>query len=190
MAVKYALFTLVIGSEMLLGGALVLTLVSRLRVWPPPSRGSWQYRWVWSLTWLAMAGLVALGLTDWDSFLFDHWIRFPIGVSMVAVGLALVGWGVHSLGVQATSGLQSELVTTGPFQYSRNPQYLGEMIWIAGYAVVTNSSLALGAGAFGCLLFVLVPFTEEPWLRNRHGAAFDRYMTAVPRFVGRASFPA
>jgi protein-S-isoprenylcysteine O-methyltransferase Ste14 len=178
---------LVVGAEVLLGGALVLTLVSGVRVWPPPGRRSWQYRLMWSLTWLAIVGFLILGIVDWDSFVFDHWIRFPVGGSMVAAGLGLVGWGVRSLGMHTTSGLDGELVTTGAFRYSRNPQYLGEMIWILGYAVVTNSVLTIVAGFFGCLLFVLMPFTEEPWLRDRYGVAFDQYAALVPRFVGRAT---
>jgi protein-S-isoprenylcysteine O-methyltransferase Ste14 len=134
--------------------------------------------------------LVAIGFTDWDSFVFDHWTRFPVGASMVAGGLALVGWGVRSLGIRATSGLEGALVTTGAFQYSRNPQYVGEMLWILGYAVVTNSVLTWVVGLFGCLLFAIVPFVEEPCLRERHGVAFDKYVAEVPRFVGRATFRA
>jgi protein-S-isoprenylcysteine O-methyltransferase Ste14 len=179
---------LVVGAEALLGGALVVTLASGVKVWPPPGRSSWQYRLVWSLTWTAIAGVVTLGLVDWNSFGFGHWIRFPIGGLMVAGGLGLVGWGVHSLGIQATSGLEGRLVTEGPFRYTRNPQYVGEIIWLLGYSVVTNSVLTLVAAVLGCLCFLLVPYTEEPWLRARYGAAFDEYVAAVPRLVGRGTF--
>ncbi len=41
-----------------------------------------------------------------------------------------------------------------------------------------------------CLLFCLVPFIEEPWLRDRYGSAFDEYAAQVPRFVGPATFRA
>jgi len=31
--------------------------------------------------------------------------------------------------------------------------------------------------------FVLAPFTEEPWLRDKFGAEYDSYMKRVPRFL-------
>ncbi len=188
--VRYALFALVVVAEVLLGAALLVTAAFGVRVWPPLGRSSWQFRLVWSLTWLALAGLVALGLVDWDSFVFDHWVRVPVGALMVAAGVAMVGWGIRSLGIQATSGLEGKLVTTGPFRYSRNPQYVGEMIWLLGYAVLTNSVLTLVTAVLGCLLFFLVPFIEEPWLRDCYGSAFDEYAARVPRFIGRATFRA
>ncbi len=185
---EYVLVAVVVLAEVVLGGVLVMSLVSGVRVWPPPGRSSWQFRLVWSLTWLALGGLIILGLVDWDSSLFDHWIRLPVGAVMVAGGLALVGWGIRSLGIGATSGLEGELVTTGAYRYSRNPQYLGEILWLVGYGVLTNSVLTSVVAVLGCLLFVLVPFTEEPWLRDRYGVAFDEYAARVPRFIGPAAF--
>lgn len=51
--------------------------------------------------------------------------------------------------------------------------------------VLSNSWLALITGLIGTLWFVLAPFTEEPWLRERYGQQYEAYKKRVPRFIGR-----
>lgn len=36
-------------------------------------------------------------------------------------------------------------------------------------------------------LWLLLPFDEEPWLRETYGEAYERYREWVPRFVGLPS---
>lgn len=186
MGLAYVFCGLVLGVELLLGAALALTLTTGLRAWPPPQRSSWQYRVMWMLTWAGLIGFVALGVADWDSFILDHWIRYPVGAILMIAGLGLVGWSVRSLGVRATTGLAGDLVTTGIYGHTRNPQYLGEIIWMLGYAILTNSTLTLVTALVGCVLFYLVALVEEPWLRERHGTSYEDYEAEVPRFAWRA----
>lgn len=183
------LFVVVLVAEVVLGIALAATLTSRVRVWPPPGRRSWQFWLMWSLLWTALIGLVSLGLVEWDSWIFGDWVRYSVGAVLLVGGLALVGWGVTSLGIQATSGLNGHLVVEGPYRFSRNPQYVGEVIWLVGYAVLANSALVLICAGVGSALFLIVPFTEEPWLREHYGDAFDQYAARVPRYVGRLTLP-
>jgi protein-S-isoprenylcysteine O-methyltransferase Ste14 len=42
---------------------------------------------------------------------------------------------VNALSLHATSGLAGELVTDGPYRYSRNPQYVAYIAIVLGYAV-------------------------------------------------------
>jgi len=89
--------------EVLLGASLVLTVVAPgHRVWPPPGRGSWQYVFVWCLTIAAVIGFVAVGVLDWNSFIFSSSIRLPVGISLVAAGLVLSVWAVGTLGIHET----------------------------------------------------------------------------------------
>jgi protein-S-isoprenylcysteine O-methyltransferase Ste14 len=37
-------------------------------------------------------------------------------------------------------------------------------------------------GVLAILIFVLAPFSEEPWLIEQHGEAYDKYMKQTPRF--------
>jgi len=178
------IFRVTVISEVLLGGGLILTLIKpRLRIWPPPERRSWQYAYTWMLTIVSMLGTMVLGILDWDSFVFGHWVRFVVGGVLFCLGLAFALWGIRSLGVHATQGLEGQFVTTGAYTYSRNPQYVGDILCFAGYAVVCNSRLAFVTSLLGIAWFILTPFTEEPWLRERFGGPYDEYAARVPRLV-------
>jgi protein-S-isoprenylcysteine O-methyltransferase Ste14 len=183
-----SVFVAVIICEVLIGGALILTLmVPRLRMWPPPGKRSWQYWYTWILTIISTLGTLILGVLDWNHSVFDHELRFvPAGMWMV-LGLALALWGVKSLGLYTTQGLKGDFVTMGAYRYSRNPQYVGDVVFLAGYALLCNSSLAFVTTALGIVLFLLTPFTEEPWLRERFGEQYDDYVAQVPRFISLRS---
>ncbi len=171
-------------AEAFLGGSLVVTLLSpRFRVWPPPKRTSWQYVFTWGLTLVSFAGILALGILDWDSFVLRHWLRFPIGIAIIASSLVLVMWAIRTLGLHASQGLEGRLVEQGPYRFTRNPQYVADIAMLAGFAILSNSILALFTSLLGMAWFVLAPYTEEPWLRERYGADYDVYMRKVPRFL-------
>jgi protein-S-isoprenylcysteine O-methyltransferase Ste14 len=184
-----ALFVIVAAIAVCLGGMIAVSGLTTRRLWPPPEPDSWRSKVVWSLTIAGFAGLIALGIADRGSLHLDPRIGLPVGVVMVAGGLLLVGWGVRSLGIAATWGAEGELVACGPYRFSRNPQYLGEVVWMCGYAVLTGSLLTAVAAAAGSSLFLVLPLVEEPWLQERYGEAFGRYRAAVPRYVGRRSAP-
>ena len=135
-----------------------------------------------------MLGVIVLGLLDWNSFIFDDWIRFVIGGFFLVGGLAFAFWGVRTLSVHTSLGLGGELIESGPYRYSRNPQYVGDIAALFGYALICNSGLTLVATAIGIIWFILAPFTEEPWLRKQFGVWFDEYATRVPRFISWRSF--
>ena len=54
---------------------------------------------------------------------------------------------------------------------------------LIGFAILSNSILALPICIFGMVWFALAPFTEEPWLQERFGTDYDAYMRNVPRFL-------
>lgn len=165
-------------------GSLVLTLLSpRFRIWPPPRKNSWQYVYTWGLTLISLSGILTLGFLDWNSFVFTHWLRLPIGITIIAASIGLAVWGVRTLGVRASEGVGGSLVEQGPYRFTRNPQYVADIALLAGFAILSNSVLALPTGLLAIVWFVLAPFTEEPWLRERFGSDYDVYMRKVPRFV-------
>lgn len=183
-------FALVVGSEALLLASLVRSIASPAnRVWPPPRRQSWQYWLTWGLTSVALGGALLLGLLDWNRFVFPASVRYPLGTLFIAGGLSFASWGLRTLGTHASLGLGGEFVVTGPYRWSRNPEYVGDIVALLGYAIFCNSLLVLVAAALGACWFVLAPFAEEPWLRERHGADYDEYVRNVPRFVGSGRRP-
>jgi protein-S-isoprenylcysteine O-methyltransferase Ste14 len=52
-----------------------------------------------------------------------------------------------------------------------------------GYAIISNSTLTLIAWSLWSTWFVLAPFAEEPWLRERFGARYEAYAARIPRFL-------
>jgi protein-S-isoprenylcysteine O-methyltransferase Ste14 len=181
-----SVFVVTLVAQALLGGSLIVTLlVPGFRVWPPPGKRSWQYAFTWGLTFVSFGGILVLGILDWNSFLLDHWLRFPVGIALIAFSLYLVLWAIRTLGSHASQGLGGGLIREGPYRWTRNPQYVADIVMLAGFAVLTNSTLALITGFLGAAWFILAPFTEEPWLREQFGEEYDRYTEAVPRFIGR-----
>lgn len=173
-------------AEVLLGGCLVVSLARpTMRIWPPPGRNSWQYRLVWTLTGLSAVGLSAVGVLDWNTFALDRWVRIPVSTLLIVGGLALALWAVRVLGVHATSGLQDSLVEVGPYRFTRNPQYVGDIVLLLGWGILANSLRAWILCILAMAWFALAPFTEEPWLRKQHGEAYDAYCQRVSRFSGR-----
>ncbi len=181
---KSNIFIATLVAEVFLAGSLVVTLLSpRIRIWPPPKKNSWQYVYTWGLTLISLAGILIVGILDWNSFVLGHWLRFPIGIAMIASSIGLAVWGVRTLGVEASEGVGGSLVERGPYRFTRNPQYVADIALLAGFAILSNSLLAWPTGLLAMLWFVLAPFTEEPWLRERFGSDYDVYMRKVPRFL-------
>lgn len=170
--------------EVLLGGSLVLTLLlPGFRAWPPPSKNSWQYYFVWVTTISSYIGIIMIGILDWNSLTINPWLRYPVGILLMLFGFILAMWGVWTLGIHASQGLDGGLVREGPYQFTRNPQYVGDIAIIIGYIFLSNSNMVLIVGILGILWFILAPFAEEPWLRNQLGDEYDKYLTEVPRFI-------
>ena len=174
---------LTLAAELVLGVSLIVSIVSPAnRIWPTPGWQSPQFWFVWALILFVFAALGVLALQDWNSFLFPDWLRYVVGLPLFVGGLVLAFSGVGRLGTYNSAGLKGELTTTGLYRYSRNPQYLGDAVMLVGLVLFSNATLVVFPGLFGALLFVLWPFTEEPWLKERFGADYERYCKKVPRF--------
>lgn len=76
------------------------------------------------------------------------------------------------------------LATSGPFQYTRNPLYLGTLILGAGF-IIASASWVLAAAFVALFFSVYVPVMhrEEQYLHGRFGAQFEAYAARVPLFV-------
>lgn len=155
------------------------------RIWPPPAQRSWQYYLVWLLTILAFGALIVIGLLDWNSLGLPATVRWPVGAVLIIGGNILAWIGVQQLSLKTTSGSEGPLITSGLYQYSRNPQYLGDIAIIAGWAILSASVWAIPLCLGGMVAFVLTPFAEESWLEELHGDAYREYCSRVHRFFGR-----
>lgn len=176
-------------SVMALNGMLVATLaIDPLQVWPPPGRRTWQYRLTWTLFTMAVVGFIAVGGLDAGRLGLDRWLgeagTLILGSTLFMGGTALASYAMGYLGLRGALGLEAELVTEGPFAVSRNPGYVGDLVLMAGYVILTDARLAglLAAGA--AIWFLLAPLAEEPWLEGQYGDAYRRYKNRHARFLG------
>ncbi|NLF89706.1 hypothetical protein GX563_12935 [Candidatus Bathyarchaeota archaeon] len=62
------------------------------------------------------------------------------------------------------------------------------IILFSGIFFRTASWMALTSGLFAIFLFLVIPFSEEPWLSEQYGKQYEDYCRLVPRFVGVRSF--
>lgn len=114
----------------------------------------------------------------------------PLGVTVgfvfAAAGEAVRLWAAgHLLKTQ-------ELITSGPYRYTRNPLYLGRLLIFTGLCIMARLPyysnvivLLLGYGVFFGYYLPRKERVEPARLREMHGEPFERYFRAVP-----ALFPA
>lgn len=153
------------------------------RIWPPPYRHSWQHSLSWACFFVVVGISAALLFLDWNSWVFQSDLRFIIGVPVTLLGVLLGAWGVVILGVTNSSGLKDGFVSSGPFRFTRNPQYLGDIILVVGVSIIANSLLVWIVHALLILVFVIAPLAEEPWLEGQYGPVYRKYRREVPRFL-------
>lgn len=167
----------------LLAGAVWSVALPERRIWPPPGRRSWQYALTWVLFYAVFAANAALLVLDWNSWRFAGPLRWIVGLPVALLGGLLVSWGIATLGVRNTSGVAERFVSTGPYRFTRNPQYLGDALLFLGLSIVANSLLLWVTHALLVLVFAVTPLAEEPWLEGRYGEAYEAYERRTPRFL-------
>lgn len=153
------------------------------RIWPPPYRLSWQHSLSWACFIVVVGINAALLFLDWNSWAFQSDLRFIVGVPVTLLGGLLGTWGVVTLGVTNSSGLKDGFVLSGPYRFTRNPQYLGDIILCVGVGIIANSLLLWIAHALLILVFAIAPLAEETWLEGQYGRAYREYRREVPRFL-------
>jgi protein-S-isoprenylcysteine O-methyltransferase Ste14 len=111
-----------------------------------------------------------------------------IGIFIAGIGAMVAFAAQMSMGtswrVGVVSGATGDLVSGGLYQFSRNPTFGGQCALLAGVALVIPSVPTILAP----ILFVWSATTqvrsEESALRQTLGSDYDRYATAVPRWIG------
>jgi protein-S-isoprenylcysteine O-methyltransferase Ste14 len=135
------------------------------------SRRSATFRLV--ATFLFIAGLVALAR--------PRPLEVAIGFVIAGFGEAVRFWAAgHLLKTK-------ELITSGPYRYTRNPLYLGRFLILTGLCVMCRLRfyanwvlLALGYAIFFLYYMPRKERVEPARLRAVHGDEYDRYFKAVP----------
>ena len=185
----FALFVLVLFADFILFFGVVFSIFfPDHRIWPPPKKDSWQFWVSWIFSVLRIIGSPLVGIFDFGSLGNGNMFRFFMGGPLIVIGLFIAFWGMVTLSTHQSLGLKGKLVTKGPYRYSRNPQYVGAILFYVGFILVTYSLLGLVVEFIVASVFVILPFSEEPWLRQQYGKNYVAYYWQVPRFLGFRSF--
>lgn len=177
-------------AEFVLIVSLIVSIARpQLRLWPPPPGSRWALAWMWDWTVVATGAGLVLAVADYGSWILDDPAWILAGSMALALGAGLTDWGIRTLGRETSSGLPGAFSAAGPYRWTRNPQYLGDILMTIGVVFVSDSwrVAALGAGGIACLL--LAPRAEEGWLVERYGERYERYRRRVPRLLGRPGDP-
>jgi len=109
-----------------------------------------------------------------------------IGYGLTAFG-ALIGFGSMAwLGVRRSFGRRvGDLLASGPYSFSRNPQIVGGTLMITGVAWLWPSWYALGWAVLWPVMFHPMVLTEEEHMQRIFGEGYRRYSEQVARYIGR-----
>lgn len=75
------------------------------------------------------------------------------------------------------------IIATGPYRYTRNPMYLGHLIFMLGLAVTFRSWFALILFALRAVWFHRRVLHDEARLQTKFGASYAAYRSQVKRWI-------
>jgi protein-S-isoprenylcysteine O-methyltransferase Ste14 len=112
-------------------------------------------------------------------------IVIAIGAVLVFFAVALRTWAAAYLQtaiVHDSSQHSEALVADGPFRYTRNPLYLGNLPLAVGIGVLASRLGFIFLVLANWLFVYRLIFREEEALRQTLGESYRTYLNAVPRF--------
>ncbi|WP_416839657.1 methyltransferase family protein [Haloferax sp. DFSO52] len=177
----------VASASIILGTLLVTILGSSWRFWPPGEK-TWKYHLHWICVGLFNISLIGTAVFEWGTWTLPRPSSFVVGGVLAVVGIAIFATSERSFDRHETMGLAGDLHTSGLYARSRNPQYVGMIVGVVGFAVVVNSLSVTILALLHVAWVALLPFAEEPWLQDEYGEEYQRYKQQVPRFVGVETF--
>jgi protein-S-isoprenylcysteine O-methyltransferase Ste14 len=111
-----------------------------------------------------------------------------VGVGVIALGLLLSGAVMREFARAGTAVSPyhetTHFVSTGPYRYTRNPDYIGQTLMYAGIALATNSwwPLLLLPPALLTIHYGVVR-REERYLEAKFGQNYRDYTSRVSRWL-------
>jgi protein-S-isoprenylcysteine O-methyltransferase Ste14 len=110
------------------------------------------------------------------------------GAVLFAVGAAIAAWGLITFRRARTTTVpgraSSQLVTWGPYRFTRNPMYVGLSLAYLGEAGILRQTwpALLLPLTIGYVNWIVIPL-EESKLKEVFGETYDRYRATVRRWI-------
>ncbi|MCM1427909.1 MAG: isoprenylcysteine carboxylmethyltransferase family protein [Eubacterium sp.] len=120
---------------------------------------------------------------------FPVWAR-AVGLILAAVGVLFFTVAVYTMKDSWRAGVshtdKTAFVTSGIFQISRNPAFLGfDLVYIGIVCMFFNVPLLVISIAACLMLHLQIVNNEEPFLQEVFGAEYLAYQKRVNRYLGK-----
>ena len=138
-------------------------------------------------------GWVALSVRPYDAALgvdLPSWLR-AAGIPMMILGgivalTCVASFAVVGKGTPAPFDPPREFVAVGPYQWVRNPMYIGGLAVFLGFGLsLASLSVVLTTLPVAGLVHAFVALFEEPQLERRFRESYIRYKRSVNRWSPR-----
>ena len=133
-----------------------------------------------------VAGLIPYMLASYDPFKANGSLS---GLLILGSGLFILLWCVRDFyvsgkGTVAPWDPPKNLVTVGLYRHVRNPMYVGVLLILSGWVIITASPIVFGFSAFMLTAFYFrVKLHEEPWAEKTFTDQWLDYKNHVPQWL-------
>ncbi len=104
---------------------------------------------------------------------------------LIGAGICLAGLIAFRSFKQMSDIKTYDVIATGIYQWSRNPQNLGWGMALMGITLLGRSALAfLMAILFFLIIHIYLVKIEEPYLEGVFGEKYREYRSRTPRYLG------
>jgi protein-S-isoprenylcysteine O-methyltransferase Ste14 len=141
---------------------------------------------IWTLIYIVISATISW-LLDWPTP--RGLPLLPLGLTLVTVAFIAPVWAFvlfrrEGTEIDPTSPTNRKLVTSGPYQFTLNPMYLGLVILALGVALWVGAwpMFVAPVAVFATANWVHIPF-EEAKMRRQFGATYENYVERVRRLV-------
>ena len=100
------------------------------------------------------------------------------GITLLSLLPIIYGW------FHLKKSVNGGLVTDGPYAYSRNPQYIGFVLFVVGMTLYWPTLITIPMGGALVFAYYWLARSEEKHLAKTFGEGYTEYSREVPRFIG------
>ena len=124
----------------------------------------------------------------WPATVIPGVIRMPAGIALIFLGIGVAFWAGREFRKAGETpnprSSTSTLITSGPFDYTRNPLYLAISLIHAGIGIAANSMwiLIMLIPALFLMMYGVI-LREEKYLENKFGEEYLKYKKSVRRWL-------
>jgi len=151
----------------------------------------WEYRRRGKLTFFGLLLLCAMLFVP--NLALDYATRYELpntALDYFGVVICIVGILILLISIAQFRSLPKvlcvdagELTVSGLYRWSRNPQYVGSLLFLLGFALNDWSPWCIAALLVAAINFHLLVLVEEEHLHRVFGDQYDNFCSRIPRYA-------